>query len=354
MNRFRAAPVVLSARRLKASGGRASAIVSISGCANALTGRAGLLDAIAVSRDAARLLKLSPQRVLIASTGPIGTRLPVERVKRGLRRAVRELGAGASAGLAAARGILTTDTRPKQAVAKFIDGAVEFRVGGIAKGVGMVSPHMATILVFLTTDAAMAPSALSVALRTAVSRTFNEITVDGQMSTNDTAFLLANGAAALRPLSSAGRAKFLRALTEVCGTLARDLVRDGEGATKIVQISVRGARTAVDARAAARAIADSPLVKTMFYGRDPNWGRIAQALGACGARFDPVRIRVRVGGEVVVRGGVCLAPRFAILTKLAEPEVAVDVDLKCGRCVARTLTCDLSERYVKINAGYLS
>ncbi len=353
-NRFRAAPVVMSARRLKDSGGYASAIVATSGCANALTGRPGERDAYVISREAARLLKLNDRHVLIASTGVIGTRLPVNRVKRGLKKAVRALGDGPAAGLAAARGILTTDTRPKQAVAKFTDGASTFRVGGIAKGVGMVAPQMATILSFITTDAAINPRALQGALRAVAERTFNEVTVDGQMSTNDTAFLLANGAAALRPLSQAGYAKFLGALGDVCKVLARELARDGEGATRLIRIAVRGARTAAEAKAAARAIADSALVKTMFYGRQPNWGRLAQALGACDARFDPARVVVRVGGTLAIRGGVFIPPRFDILTKLAEPEVAVDVNLNGGRHASCALTCDLTERYIKINAGYLS
>lgn len=353
-NRYRAAAVEISARRLKATGGRARAIVATSGCANAMTGRAGERDALAVSRAAAKLLRVPERQVLIASTGAIGTRLPVDRIRRGLVRAVRKLGSGPAAGVAAARGIMTTDTRPKQATASFTDGMIRFRVGGIAKGVGMVSPRMATILGFVTTDAGIGPRPLAGALRVVSEATFNEITVDGQMSTSDTVLLLANGAAGVRPLSSAGYGKFLAALGEVCGGLARALVQDGEGATRLFRVSVRGARSAADARSAARAIADSSLVKTMFYGRQPNWGRLAQALGACGAWFDPGRVTVKVGGEVAIRGGVCVPPRFDILTKLAEPEVPVEVDLRAGRYAARVLTCDLTEEYVKINAGYLS
>ncbi len=353
-NRFRAAPVEICVGRLKASGGRARAIVATSGCANALTGSPGTRDALAISREASRLLKVPDRLILIASTGAIAPRLPVARVKRGLRKAVRVLGRGSAAGMAAARGILTTDTGPKQAAERFTDGGVVFQVGGIAKGVGMVAPNMATILGFITTDAQIGPRALAGALKVVAEGTFNEITVDGQMSTNDTVLVLANGAASGRPLSTAGYAKFLGALGAVCGNLARELVRDGEGATRLIRIVVRRARSAADARLAARAVADSSLVKTMFYGRQPNWGRLAQALGACGARFDPARVVVKVAGTVAIRGGICIPARFDIMTKLADPEVAVDIDLNAGRHLARVLTCDLTEQYVRINAGYLS
>jgi len=292
--------------------------------------------------------------VLLASTGAIGTRLPVERVIRGLRKAARGLARTEAAGAAAARGILTTDTRPKLAAARFGDGPARFTLGGIAKGVGMVAPHMATVLVFLTTDAAVPPPALRRSLRRAVEATFNRITVDGQMSTNDTAFLLANGAAATRSLSAGGLRGLDGALAEVCGALARDLVRDGEGARHVFEVAVRGARDATEALRAARAIADSPLVKTMVHGRQPNWGRIAQALGMCGARFDARRVTVRVAGDLAIRDGRLVPPAFGILTKLAEPEIRIAVDLRAGRGAARVLGCDLTEAYVRINAGYLS
>jgi glutamate N-acetyltransferase/amino-acid N-acetyltransferase len=353
-NLFRAAPVWESAGRLAESRGRARAIVATSGNSNSLTGAAGIRDSRAVSREAARLLAIPEKHVLIASTGTMGRRLPVDRVKRGLRKAVRALGNGPESGLAAACGILTTDTRPKEAVEKFTAGSAECRVGGCAKGVGMVSPNMATILVFLTTDAEVAPVPLKAALKAAVGSTFNAITVDGQMSTNDTAFLLANGAASGRSLAGRGLNVFTAALTQVCRRLARELVRDGEGASRTFRVIVRRARTAREAERAARAVADSALVKTMFYGRQPNWGRIAQALGACGARFDPVKITVRVGGAPAIRGGMAVEPKFDMLTRLADPEVQVEIDLAAGRGEASILTCDLTERYVKINAGYLS
>ncbi len=353
-NRFKAAPVLISARRLAVSGGRAEAIVAISGCANAMTGEEGLRDARAISRRAARLLRIEDCHVLLASTGPIGMRLPVSRVMRGLGKAVRALSDTEAAGLAAARGIMTTDTRPKQAVARFRDGSVSFTVGGIAKGVGMLAPNMATMLAFLTTDAEIVPSRLRHSLAEAAAASFNRVTVDGQTSTNDTAFLLANGAAAVRSLSAQGIRRFKGALAEVCRALAYEMVRDGEGVRCVVEIAVKGARTAGEALKAARSIADSPLVKTMFCGRQPNWGRIAQALGQSGAVFNPDRVRIRVAGEKAVEGGRVIAPHFKVLTGLAEPHVEVEVDLRAGNSRAQVLGCDLTERYVRINAGYLS
>jgi glutamate N-acetyltransferase/amino-acid N-acetyltransferase len=351
---FRAAPVVISAARLAASGGRAAAIVATSGNANAMSGEPGRRDALEISRAAARKLGIADRHILLASTGAIGFRLPVPRVVRGVAKAARGLARTDDAGLLAARGILTTDTGPKQARARFTDGAAAYAVGGIAKGVGMVAPNMATVLVFLTTDAAIAPPVLRRELARATAGTFNEITVEGEMSTNDTAFLLANGAAATRPLSARGLAAFRGALHEVCDALARMLVKDGEGASRLFEVRVSGAATAAAARLAARAVADSPLVKTMIYGRQANWGRIGQALGACGVRFDPARIRVRVGGELAIRGGVVVPPRFTVLTRLAEDVVRIDVSLGAGPGRARVLAADLTEQYVKINAGYLS
>jgi glutamate N-acetyltransferase/amino-acid N-acetyltransferase len=330
VNRFRSPSVALTETRLRATGGRARAIVTVSGCANAMTGAAGLADARRITAVAARRLRVPAAQVLFASTGPIGPRLPVSRVARGLSRACGALSATPAAGLAAARGILTTDTRPKQAATQFADGGVRYTVGGMAKGAGMAAPEMATVLACVTTDAAVAPGPLRRALREAVAPTLNAITVDGQMSTNDTGLVLANGAAARRPLSSRGLARFRDALREVLGALARELIADGEGAGRLIRVTVRRARTAADARTAARAIADSALVKTMFHGRQANWGRIAQALGACRAAFEPNRVAIRVGGVPAVRGGRVLPATSAAFGALAESEVSVDVDLAAG------------------------
>ncbi len=353
-NRFRAAPVELSRARLAATKGKAAAIVVVSGCANALTGRPGMRDAVTVAGKAARLLGVREKHVLSASTGPIGTRLPVTRISRGLRRAVKFLGRDRACGLAAARGILTTDTRPKLAKAFFSDGSIRFCIGGIAKGVGMLAPNMATMLAFLTTDAEIPAGSLEKNLREAASGSFNEITVDGQTSTNDSVFLMANGAKSLRRLSPAGAERFKDALNEVCENLAAQLVADGEGARHTFEVRVRGARSIQDARRAARAVADSPLVKTMFHGRQPNWGRIAQALGQSGAAFDPKKVRIKVAGERAVERGLVIPPEFKVLTKMADSFIEVDIWLGNGGHSARVMACDLTEQYVRINAGYLS
>jgi glutamate N-acetyltransferase/amino-acid N-acetyltransferase len=353
-NRFRGTDVELDVARLRATRGRASAIVATSGYANTMTGAAGRRDALAIGRAAARCLHVPEREVLVSSTGAIGFRLPVSRIVRSLGKAARSLAATKEAGVAAARGIMTTDTHPKLAEATFTDRGAVCTVGGIAKGVGMVAPHMATVLVYITTDAPVAPGPLHKSLVAACGDTLNAITVDGQMSTNDTVIVLANGAAMRRPLSGPGLAKFAAALHDVCAALARQLVADGEGATRLIRVTVTGALNAREAALAARAVADSALVKTMFYGRQANWGRIAQALGACGARFDPLRVTVRVGGYPAIRGGLLVKPRFELYSRLAEAEVPVAIDLGGGRARASVLTCDLTERYVRINAGYLS
>jgi glutamate N-acetyltransferase/amino-acid N-acetyltransferase len=353
-NRFRASQVDAAIGKLGATRGKARAILAVSGCANALVGPRGFRDQAALSRTASRLLGVPENQVLFSATGPIGMPLPVDRIRRGMVKAVRELSSSQAAGLMAARAIMTTDTRPKQVTAGFTDGGTRYAVGGMAKGVGMVSPHMATILVFITTDAAVPAPALGKALRSAVRPSFNSITVDGQASTNDTAVVLANGAASGAPLSARGRSGFGRALSEVCLSLALELVRDGEGAKHLVDIAVTGAASPADAERVARAIADSPLVKTMFFGRQTNWGRIAQAIGASGARLAADRVRIKVGGQLVVRGNSTVPTRYTILTRLAEPEIRVEVDLGQGRGRARVYTCDLTDGYVRINAGYLS
>ena len=356
-NKFRAVPVEICVSRLKASGGHAAAIVASSGSANAMTGEPGRRDALLVSSTAAGLLGVAEKHVLLASTGAIGTRIGLAgpRVVAALDHAVRRLGSDAHSGLLAARGIMTTDKRPKEACASFKDGAVSFAVGGMAKGVGMVAPKMATILVFITTDASISPRDLHADLLAAVGPTLNSISVDGQMSTNDTAIVLANGARARRPLSGPGRRRFGAALTQVCASLARQLVGDGEGATRLILVSVRGARTHAAARLAARAVADSALVKTAFYGEQANWGRIAQALGACEeVAFEPRRVTVKVAGFPAIRGGLVVPAGRALSAALKRRMITVEIDLHAGHGRADVLTCDLTEGYIRENAGYLS
>lgn len=354
-NRFCSPSVLLTRDRLAATRGRARAIVGVSGCSNAMTGRAGLADARRITGRAARLLGVSAREVLFASTGPIGPRFPVPRLERGLVTGVRALAATPAASLAAVRGIHTTDKKPKQAEASFRHGGVVHRIGGIAKGVGMVAPRMATVLVFITTDARVAAGEFRRALAACADDTFNAVSVDGQMSTSDTLLALANGAAGGPALAGGpARRAFTAALHAVCASLSRQLVDDGEGATRLFRVTVRGARTRPQAERAARAVADSALVKTMFYGRQANWGRIGQALGACGVPFDPHRVRVSVGGVPAIRGGRVLPAGLAAASAMAEHEVPVLVDLGAGRATASVLTCDLTEGYIRENASYLS
>ena len=357
VNRFKAAPVAICGERLLSSGGRARAILATSGCANAMTGSAGRGDAIAWTREVARELAIEERHVLVASTGAIGTRLrlPLESARRAIHKASGNLGCTAGAGEAAARAIMTTDTRLKQAVARFRDGSTVLTVGGMAQGVGMVAPKMATVLVFVTTDAEVAPQKLRTALVGAVGPTLNSISVDGQMSTNDTCIIMANGVASTRPLSSGGYGKFCSALKEVLGSLSRQLVTDGEGATRLIEVGVRGARTPAEARLAARAVGDSMLVKTAIYGEQANWGRIAQALGACEElHFTPSRVAVKVAGHPAIRNGLLVPVSVAIQKALHAGLVRVDIDLAAGRHKAHVLTCDLTEGYIRENAGYLS
>jgi len=357
VNRFRAAPVGICQARLRQTGGRARAILATSGCANAMTGIAGRRDALELTRETARELRVEEKHVLIASTGAIGTRmwLPLDVARRAIHMASGNMGCTSASGLAAASAIMTTDTKPKQAVARFRDGATTLTVGGMAKGVGMVSPKMATVLVFVTADAEVSPAKLRAALVGAVAPTLNSISVDGEMSTNDTCIVLANGAASTRPLSGAGYRKFAGALQEVLASLSRQLVADGEGATRLIEVAVSGARTPAEARMAARAVGDSMLVKTAIYGRQANWGRIAQSLGACeGLHFKPDSVEVRVNGLPAIRGGLLVPATPAIHKALKTGTVRIDICLAAGRHTAQVLTCDLTEGYIKENAGYLS
>ena len=349
-NRVQAAPVVISKARVR--NGRAQAILINSGCANCLTGAAGTRDALALGRAVARALAVREQDILLASTGLIGQRLPVARAQRAITPLVASLSRAHH--MAAAQAILTTDLRMKEAAVEArIDGR-PCRVGGMAKGAGMIAPSMATMLCILATDAAVAPGLLRRLLRQAVARTFNRISVDGDMSTNDTVFCLASGRSGVRIGSGSPSAQVLaRMLEAVAGRLARLIVQDGEGATKVMEIRVAGARTERDAQDCARRVAGSPLVKTMLAGGDPNVGRIAGAVGASGARFDPARLEILIGPHRVVARGVAIPRAQAAARRwLRRPEVTVRIRLHAGRAEGRMLTCDLTEDYVRLNASY--
>lgn len=350
-NKVQAAPVVVSKDHLKRSRGRAMGVVINSGCANACTGEAGLEAARRMASEAARALVCATERVLVMSTGVIGVPLDIEKVVRGIGEAKARLRRDGQ--MDAARAILTTDRGPKMCAVEVRAPAGTFRVGGMAKGAGMIDPHLATMLAVLTTDAKVAAPVLRRALADAAADTFNAITIDGDTSTNDTVVALASGASGVE-VDDALLPTFVEALRAVSRTLALAIVRGGEGATKLVAIHASGALTAEDARRAARTIATSLLVKTAVHGGDPNWGRIVAAAGRAGVAFDLAACRVRIGPVVLFERGVPYderAPEAAAV--LREPEVEIEVDLGMGgphRAVV--WTSDLSAEYVKINAEY--
>ncbi len=348
-NAFPAAPVVLSRERVRQ--GRAQAIVFNSGNANACNGEGGLEDAREMTRLAADALGIAADLVLVASTGVIGHRLPMEKIRAGLPRVVPRLDGGHEA----AQGIMTTDSRQKEVAVSTTIGGREVHIAGMAKGVGMIHPNMATMLVFLTSDAALEASFAQTALKRVVDRTFNMISVDGDTSTNDSCFLLANGLAGNAALvdGSADGERFVDALDVACTQLARQLASDGEGATKLIQVDVTGAASDVDARAAARAVVRSNLVKAAVHGEDPNWGRIFMAVGNSGARVDPARAALWIGSLQIAGGGVGLdVSRDEGRAQMAGDEVHLRVDLGLGAARARAWGCDLTEQYVVENSAY--
>ena len=351
-NKAVAAPVVVSRDHLHKSGGRAAAIVVNAGCANACTGEAGLTVARQMAEAAARAAGCEPHEVLVASTGVIGTPLSIEKIRAGVADAAQALSTTGSDN--AMRAIMTTDPFPKaKAVSVTTADGRTFSVGGIAKGSGMIEPRMATMLGFLTTDAKVAPEVLQSALRKVTAETFNAITVDGECSTNDCVFLLASGASgvAIDRDDDGALVAGLRAVSEF---LAREIVRGGEGATKLVTVKITGAATYDDAWLAARTIANSPLVKTAIHGGDPNWGRLVAAAGRSGAAFVLDRASVSVGPVEVFVSGVPHDERADAAAEIMKAsELTVAVDLGTGGAHSATMwTCDFSAEYVRINAEY--
>ncbi len=351
-NLVQAAPVLVSKRHLR--GGRFSAIVLNSGNANACTGAQGMKDAAETASEVARALGRPAAEVFVASTGVIGRPLDMAAIRKGIREAARTL--SARGGGKAARAIMTTDTVAKEVAIRFAAGRRAVTVAGMAKGSGMIAPNMATMLAVIGTDAAVGSRLLQRALAEAVARSFNCITVDGDTSTNDMVLGFATGASGAPPLAlgTPAWARFQAALDQVCLVLAKMIVRDGEGATKVAEVTIRGARSAAEARRAAEAVATSPLVKTTLFGEDINWGRIMAALGRSGAVFDPERVDIVVDGVAVVRRGVGVGARAeaAANRRLRRREFSLGLDLHAGRGAARLWTTDLSEAYVRINAGY--
>jgi glutamate N-acetyltransferase/amino-acid N-acetyltransferase len=355
-NKVQAAPVVLCKEHLQKSGGLVRAIVVNSGCANACTGDVGMADARTMAAETATLVGCPVEQVLVASTGVIGVNLPMERLRSGIPQAFSAL--SGSQGPQAAQAIMTTDPFPKESCTTITIGGRTVTIGGMAKGSGMIGPDLApaaphaTMLAFVTTDAAVPQPLLSRALAEAVDETFNAITVDGDTSTNDTAILLANGASGAT-IGDAEFAPFVKALRDVCLELAIGIVRGGEGATKLVTVNVTGAASRDDARRTAKAIANSLLVKTAIHGGDPNWGRLIAVAGRAGVAFNPDRATVTIGPIVLFENGRPYDERASDAAEyLRREEVAVSVDLGAGGAKSTVYTCDLSAEYVRINAEY--
>jgi glutamate N-acetyltransferase/amino-acid N-acetyltransferase len=350
-NRIQAAPVRWCREVVRR--GVARAVVVNSGNANACTGDRGWQDVREMAERTALALGVPPEQVLVASTGVIGVPLPMEAVRRGIELAARAL---SRSGDSAAEAILTTDAFPKTSAATTTVGGVPVTVGGMAKGAGMIHPRLATTLCFLTTDAAVPAPVLQGALQRAVERSFNRITVDGDTSTNDTVLVLANGQSGAPPVEGGEDLEhFTEVLAAVAEDLARMVVRDGEGAQRLVEVVVEGAADEADAERAAFAIANSLLVKTMLHGGEPNWGRVVAAVGYSGAEVDERRLAVWFGDVPVVRGGVGVEGVFQqAAAALRKPEVLLRVDLGLGSGRARVWTCDLGEEYVRINGSYIT
>ncbi len=349
-NRAQAAPVVVSRDHLMRSAGAARAVIINSGCANACTGESGLQAARDMAAGTATLIGCSVEQVLVASTGVIGVSLNMNKIREALPAAVGAL--AVDQGSAAAKAIMTTDPFPKETAARVTIAGREATIGGMAKGSGMIEPMMATMLGLVTTDLAVPQRLLDRALREVVDDTFNAITVDGECSTNDCVFLLANGASGLG-VDTASYGTFVEALRVVCLRLALGIVRGGEGATKLVTVTVTGAASSADARRAAKAIANSPLVKTAVHGGDPNWGRLIAVAGRSGAEFALGRAAVTIGPVVLFEGGRPhdeAAPEAAEYLKAGD--VSLTVDLGVGKASSTVWTCDLSAEYVRINAEY--
>jgi glutamate N-acetyltransferase/amino-acid N-acetyltransferase len=352
-NHVQAAPVVVSRDHL--ASGQARAVVINAGCANAATGDTGLRDAHETARLVADAIDCRPVDVIVGSTGVIGVALPMAALRDGIPRAAAAL--AREGGALAARAIMTTDTRPKEVVVEFPLGAETARVGGMAKGAGMIAPNMATMLCILTTDAEVAPPLLASALREAVGESLNRITVDGDTSTNDMAVVLASGAVSVPAILGAGRDyDALRdALLRATRDLAEKIVRDGEGASRFAEVRVEGAKSPADADRIARTIAESPLVKTALHGGDPNWGRILAAVGRSGVAVDIDRVDIHLGPVWVAEGGRARAYEESLAHRaVTEDPVRIRVDLHAGKASGWMWTCDLTRAYVDINAHYRS
>lgn len=350
-NAVAAAPVLASKTVVKT--GTAHAITANAGCANACTGEQGMKDALAMQSITADALKCQADDVIVASTGVIGVNLPMDKMEAGIRQAAAELDENGSEN--AGNAIITTDTYSKACATSISLGGKEVHFGAIAKGSGMIQPNMATMLCFITTDAAIDSKLLQKALSEVVEVSFNMISIDGDMSTNDMAIVLANGAAENEKIITEGAdyEAFKAALQDICQNLARRIAADGEGATKFLTVNVKHAKSFADAKTIGMSVAKSPLVKTAFFGEDPNWGRVICAVGYAGVPMDPQKTVVKFGGIPVYAHGVGAEfDEEALRAVMAEHDIVIDIDMGDGTEEATVWTCDFSYEYVKINGEY--
>jgi glutamate N-acetyltransferase/amino-acid N-acetyltransferase len=360
-NKIVSAAVAISKKHIRSPG--ISAVVVNSGGANACTGQLGLDNAVRmcagtaslVAGHAARGPNCQPWNVLVASTGIIGEQLPIQRIIMGISRASAKLSVSSKAGLDFAKAIMTTDTRPKQAVRQLVISGSKVTIASTAKGAGMIAPNMATTLCFVTTDAAISKPLLAVALKEAIDNSLNRLTVDGHQSTNDTAIILASGLAGNRPIVSRcpRYRKFARALGDLCEDLAGQMALDAEGATRMFKVVVKGAATKADAAKASRAIADYPLVKCAVHGGDPNWGRIICAVGSVGVKLNPAKLSCKIGQITVFKNGApaTFDPK-KVSQVISQSKHTITVDLGAGKAGDFCCGCDLGAEYVSINADY--
>ncbi len=347
-NKVKSAPVLISSERIK--NGKAQAIVANSGNANACTGERGLQDAKKMAEITAKELNIDPELVLVASTGRIGRLMPMDKVEEGIKMAVKEL--NPEGGHKAAMAIMTTDTFPKEVAVEFELNGRKVHIGGMVKGAGMIEPNLATMLCFIATSACIEQELLQKALKASVDKSFNMISVDGDMSTNDTVIILANGKAGNNKIEKCDRdyETFLESLSYVTTTLAKMIARDGEGATKFIELNINGAKDESDARIAAHAIARSPLVKTAMFGETPNWGRIMSSLGASKIEMNQLNVDIWFNDLKLVENGISTGFNEEEAKKIMKnSEFSITVDLKIGDAKATLWTCDLSYDYVKVN-----
>jgi len=352
-NKIVSAAVTVSKNHIKSSD--IAAVVVNSGNANTCTGRAGIKNAIKMCTETAKQIEIDPHNVLVASTGIIGEQLPIGKITKGIIKAAARLSTSAQAGLDFAKAIMTTDTRPKQAVRRIEISGKKAVIAGTIKGAGMIAPNMATMLCFITTDVAVSKPLLARALKNAVGNSLNKLTVDGCQSTNDTAIILASGLAGNRPITSRcpRYKRFAAAMADLCDDLARQMALDAEGATRMFKVVVTGAATKADAAKAARAIADYPLVKCAINGGDPNWGRIICAVGSCGVRLNPDKLSCKLDNITVFKNGspVKFNPKKAAGV-VSQTNHTITVDLGTAKASDFCYGCDLSAKYVTINADY--